>query len=118
MKTKKETEGRESLRKRVVELLKKKRFWQCVIVVVLLVVLGIGGYFGYETYERKQVCTEIMNQCDAVEQVDETVLKDARNRRRATFIVTVPQDFSEDEREEVEAIVKSYYEKYYFVIYQ
>lgn len=103
---------------RLKQILKSKKFWAGVIAIIALVVISITVYRFVKMEQRQQVADEILSQCDRVESVEVDVLTDARNRKRPTYVVKVPSDFTEDERDEVKNIVKEHYEKYYYVFFE
>lgn len=103
---------------RLKQILKSKKFWAGVIAIIALVVISITVYRFVKMEQRQQVADEILSQCERVESVEVDVLIDARNRKRPTYVVKVPADFTEDERDEVKNIVKEHYEKYYYVFFE
>ncbi len=109
---------KEDGRFKIGHILKSKKFWIGFIsLIVLVAVIFLVTYVvGYE--KRQQVAEEIKSQCSRVESVEVSVLKDARDRKRPTYVLKVPADFSEDERNQVEEIVKEHYKKYYYVFYE
>lgn len=99
-------------------VLKSRRFWAGVVIVLVVIISVVFGNYLIKKQKRQQVADQITAECERVESVEVTVLKDARNRKRPTYVVSVPADFSEDERDQIEDIVKEQYGKYYYVIYQ
>jgi len=100
------------------KVLKCKQFWLSIFLAIAVLILALFARSIVMRQERQQVGDAIIEQCDRVEEVQINVLKDARDRNRPTFVLTVPNDFSEEEREEVESIVEQYYEKYYYIFYE
>lgn len=111
-------EKKETERIQIGRILKSKKFWAGVIAIIALVVISITVYRFVKMEQRQQVADEILSQCDRVESVEVDVLTDARNRKRPTYVVKVPADFTEDERDEVKNIVKEHYEKYFYVFFE